>query len=65
MDASFESSESRQLQLKQHMLLSLDVLTAEIAKSEDFAKDEKVHTLCEGYDMMLRLMDEVKETSET
>lgn len=64
MNPTFEISESSQLQVKQHMLLALDCLTENLYDDDDYAVHEKIHTLCEGYDMMLRLMDELKERKE-
>ena len=60
-----ERKANRQLQLKQSMLISLDHLTAELYDSDRFSHVEKIHFLYEGYDMMLRLMDEIIEKEET
>ena len=53
-------------QVKQEMLVTLLRLCPKLAEESQWSvnTDDKIKALCQGYDMILRLMEEV-ETQET
>ena len=59
-DTSFVASKGYQQQAKEGMLATLLNLTSEICDDDKMNKVDKIHPLCEGFKMILWLMDEVK-----
>ena len=63
-DKSFVVSKEYQQHALQEMLVSLLNLTVEIYEDGDMSRADKIYPLCEGYEMILKLMKEI-ETQET